>query len=199
MTGRQKVAAIVAEFVGTYVLATVMLAMLARTEFAFFSAIPAAIVYGLMYLIFGSASGSHLNPVVTIGLWTMRKVPTVQAIAYIIVQMLAGYVAYRAGQYFLGQPLSHLATGGIDWKVLIAEGVGTIVFGMGVASAILHKADAARYAVITGLALVAGISIASLAGNGLLNPAVALAIKSWSWAYVVGPIIGAVVGMNLCS
>ena len=33
--------------------------------------------------------------------------------------------------------------------------------------------------------------------NGILNPAVALALGSFNWIYLVGPIVGAVVGMWL--
>ena len=90
MSTRHKVAAVVAEFLGTYVLASAMLAMLIRTNFEFFSAMAAAVVYGLMLLVFGDVSGSHLNPVVTLGMWTVRKISTLNGIAYIVAQLLAG-------------------------------------------------------------------------------------------------------------
>lgn len=197
MKGRQQVSAFLAEFLGTYVLATAMLAMLVRTNFEFFSAIAAAVVYGVMLLVFDGISGSHLNPAVTIGLWTMKKISTVMAIAYIVAQLLGGLVAWRLGQYFLAQTLSKTATGGLDWRVLIAEAVGTLVFTFGLAAAVSNKLDGAKKAAVAGLSLFAGITIASLAANGLLNPAVDIAVRSVSWAYVVGPIVGAVVGMNL--
>jgi glycerol uptake facilitator-like aquaporin len=199
MSGQRKVAMVVAEFVGTFVLASAMMSMLVRTNFAFFTAVAAAVVYGVMYLILGSTSGSHLNPAVTIGLWTVRKVATTTAIVYIVVQMLGGLVAWKLGQYFLNQTLNKIATGGVDWRVLVAEGVGTLVFGFGLASVALKDSDSNRYAVVAALSLLAGVVIASLGANGLLNPAVGLAVRSWSWAYVVGPIVGAVVGMNLYS
>lgn len=197
MVGRQKVPAILAEFLGTYVLATAMLAMLVRTNFEFFSAIAAAVVYGLMMLVFDGVSGSHLNPAVTLGMWTMRKVSTVTAVVFIIAQLLGGLVAWRVGQYFLAQTLSKTATSGLDWRVLIAEAVGTLVFTFGLAAAVSNKLEGGKKAAVAGLSLFAGIVIASLAANGLLNPAVDIAVRSISWAYVVGPIVGAVVGMNL--
>jgi glycerol uptake facilitator-like aquaporin len=40
-----------------------------------------------------------------------------------------------------------------------------------------------------------GIMMAAPISNGLLNPAVALGIGSFSASYVIGPIIGAVVAM----
>jgi glycerol uptake facilitator-like aquaporin len=179
------------------VLATAMLSMLVRTNFEFFSAVAAAVVYGVMMLVFGGVSGSHLNPVVTIGLWTMQKISTLHAVVYIIAQLLGGLVAWRVGQYFLNQTLSKTASSGLDWRVLIAEGVGTLVFTFGVAAAVSNKLDGVKKAAVCALALFAGITIASLASNGLLNPAVAIAVRSVSWAYIVGPIVGAVIGMNL--
>lgn len=198
MTGRQKVAAIVAEFIGTYVLATAMLAMLVRTNFEFFSAIAAAVVYGVFYLAFGSVSGSQLNPAVTLANWTIRKISTVSAIVLIIVQLLAGLVAWRLGQYFLGQALSKTAAGGLVWRVLIAEAVGAFIFGLAVA-AVAYKKDleTPKKAAILAGGLFGGIVIASLASNGLINPAVAIATRSVSWAYIAGPIIGLIVGANL--
>lgn len=199
MSGQRKVAMVVAEFVGTFVLATAMMSMLVRTNFAFFTAIAAAVVYGLMYLALGGTSGSHLNPAVTIGYWTVRKVATTTAIVYIVVQMLGGLVAWKVGEYFLNQTLNKIATGGVDWRVLVAEGVGTLVFCFGLAAVTLKEADTNKFAIVASLSLLAGVMIASLGANGLLNPAVDLAVRSWSWAYVVGPIVGAVVGMNLYS
>ena len=43
-----------------------------------------------------------------------------------------------------------------------------------------------------------GIAIAALMGsNGVLNPAVAVGIKSFSLMYMLGPIVGSVIGMKL--
>jgi glycerol uptake facilitator-like aquaporin len=196
MSGQRKVAMVVAEFLGTYVLATAMLAMILRTNFAFFSAIAAGLVYGIMLLIVGTTSGSHLNPAITIGLWTVRKVGTLQAVVYIIAQLAAGLVAWRLSQYLLGQSLPKLATGGFHWPTVVAEGVGTLVFGFGVAAS-TQILDVGKKALVAGGSLFAGIAIASLTTYALLNPAVDLAARSWSWGYVVGPVVGAIVGINL--
>jgi len=198
MVGRHKLAVVLAEFVGTYVLATAMLAMLVRTNFEFFSAVAGAVVYGGFYLLFGSVSGSHLNPAVTLAQWTLRKISTVHAAVYIVVQVLAGLVAWKVGQYFLGQALSKTATGGLDTRVLIAEGVGALIFGMAIGYVALNKElEAPKKAVVLTGGLFAGIVVASLASNGLLNPAVAIAARSISWAYIVGPIIGLILGVNI--
>lgn len=198
MSGRHVMAVIVAEFVGTYVLATAMLAMLVRTNFEFFSAAAGAVIYGGMYLVFGSVSGSHLNPAVTLAQWSMKKISTLHGVAYIVVQFLAGFVAWRVAQYFLAQALTKTATGGWDWRVLIAEAVGSAIFGVAVAAVSVQKnVETSKKAVILTVGLFGGVMVASLASNGLLNPAVAVAARSVSWAYILGPIVGLLVGANL--
>ncbi len=48
------------------------------------------------------------------------------------------------------------------------------------------------------LTLAVGFSLAAGAGsNGVLNPAVALGIGSFSLGYLIGPVIGAVLAMQL--
>jgi len=197
MSTRQKVAAVVAEFLGTYVLASAMLAMLIRTNFEFFSALAAALVYGLMLLMFGNVSGSYLNPVVTLGMWTVRKISTLNAVAYIIAEVAAGFVAWRVGQYFIAQALTETAKGGLDWHVFIAEGVGALIFTFALAYGVAKELDVVKRAVVGGFGLFAGILVASLASDGLLNPAVAIAVRSISWAYMLGPIVGALLGFAI--
>ena len=198
MSGRHTLAVLLAEFVGTFVLASAMLAMLVRTNFEFFSAIAAGVVYGGFYLAFGAVSGSNLNPAVTISRWTLRKISSIQSLAYIAVQVLAGYAALKAGEYFLGQALSKTATGGLNWKVLTAEGIGGVVFGMAVGLvAFKNDLEISKKAAILGTGLFGGILVASLAGNGILNPAVAIAVNSISWAYIVGPLVGILLGANI--
>jgi hypothetical protein len=55
----------------------------------------------------------------------------------------------------------------------------------------------AKAAAIGG-ALMSGSLIASLGSAGVLNPAVALGLHQWGWGtYVLGPVLGAVIGFNL--
>jgi glycerol uptake facilitator protein len=174
--------------------------MLVRTNFSFFSALAAALVYGLFIIVFGSKIVAHLNPAVTIGLWTIRKINTISAILYIVLQVAAGYCALRVGEYFLNTTLSKTATGGFNWRVMIAEGLGALVFSLALAAALNHsdrELNLQEKALLVGFGLFVGIVVASLAGNGIINPAVAVSLKAFSWAYVLGPIVGAIVGFNL--
>lgn len=197
MFGRQKVAALVAEFFGAAVLASAVLAMAGRTGFPFFPAVIAGLTLGLMVLVIGPISGAHVNPIVTLGQWTIRRVPTTQAVVYIAAQMLGGAAAWRLNEYLLNEPLTNRAGNDLDWRVLIAEAVGAFVFAMAVAAAASRAYDGTKLAFTVGTGLLLGMLVASIASNGLINPSLAVGIQSWSWAYVLGPILGAVVGMNL--
>lgn len=198
MTVRQRVAMLVAEFMGTAVLATAVINV-ARSQvgIGYFVAFSAAIALTTLVLTLGSTSGGHFNPAVTLGMWTLRKIQTVQALAYIGMQMLGGFAAWRLAEYFMGTTLSSIAPKAFDWKILTAEMIGTLVFTFGIAAAVYQKYEGAKLASTIGLSLFAGIITASMASGAFLNPALALANQSWDKAYVLGPIIGSVVGMNL--
>ena len=198
MTVRSRIAMLMAEFLGTAVLATVAINV-SRSQIGigYFVAIAVGATLALLVLAFGAFSGGHFNPAVTIGLWTLRKIQTIQAIAYLAVQMLAGLAAWQLANYFIGDELRSIAGNAFDWKVLVAEAVGTMVFGMAIAAAVYNKYEGGRAATLIGGGLFMGVVVASLASNAILNPAIALANQSWGRAYIFGPIIGAVLGMNL--
>lgn len=199
MFGRNKVAMIVAEFIGTFSLASVVLAMIGRTSFPFFAAVIAGGTLGLMTLVLGNVSSAHLNPAVTVGMWTQRRIDTARAVVYIVAQFLGGLVAWTLSEYLLNSSLKSIAGDKFDERVLIAEAIGTFVFAFGIAAAISQGYRGLKYAVTVGGSLTLGIVLATFAGNGLLNPAVALGVQSWNFAYVTGPILGAVVGMSTYS
>lgn len=198
MTVRSRIAMLMAEFLGTAVLATVAINV-SRSQIGigYFVAIGLGLTLGLLVLALGPTSGGHFNPAVTIGLWTLRKIQTIQALAYLAVQMLGGVAAWQLANYFVGSELQSIAGNAFDWKVLVAEAVGTFVFTFAIAAAVYSNYDAPTKAALIGGGLLMGVIAASLASNGVLNPAIALANQSWARAYIFGPIIGAVVAMNL--
>lgn len=198
MTVRSKIAMIVAEFLGTGILATAVINV-ARSQIGigYFVAFSAAIALGVSTLVFHATSGAHFNPAVTIGLWTLRKINTLQALAFVAAQMLGGLAAWRLAEYFTGQALTNIAGKTFDWKVIVAEVIGTFVFTFGIAAAIYQKYEGGKLAATVGMSLFAGIIVASLASNAALNPAVALGNQTWGRAYIFGPIIGSILGMNL--
>jgi glycerol uptake facilitator-like aquaporin len=190
---------LVGEFLGTAVLASAVLAeansgVLVNRNW--FVAATAGVTLAMLWLAIGKLSGAHVNPAVTIGLWTLRKIQTTTAVVFIAAQILGGAVALRLFQYFQNDVLQSGA-GRFDWRVFVAEMIGTFVFTFGLAAVVTQRLEGYRAAFTIGASFMLGAVIASTASNGFLNPAVALGNNSWSWVYATAPIAGAVVGMNV--
>ena len=204
MFGRQKNAALVAEFLGTGVLTLLILSVQRSTiGVPFFVATAAGLTFILMSFAVGRASGGYFNPALTLGMWAARQVSTVTAALYILVQVLGAWAAYGLYIYFVNNSLPEVG-GKYDGHVLAAEAVGAGILAFGFAAAMLQGASRAVTATFGGLALMLGMVAASTASIGVLNPAVAMGIRAWDiwgsmgWAtYVLGPVIGAVVGTSL--
>lgn len=196
MFGRRKVAAVVGEFLGTATLTFAVLTVSRSTiGIPYFVAIAAGVAVALMGL--SIATDVNLNPALTIGLWTARRIKTVQAIAYIVVQLLGGWAAYALYKYFVHGTVQHVSSG-FQGRILVAEAVGAFVFSIAAAVVMYERVWGPRRALITAGALVLGMMIASAGSNGFINPAVALGSNSWGWGtYALGPVLGAIIGINL--
>lgn len=198
MFGRQRIATLVAEFLGTGVLTLLILSVQRSTiGVPFFVAMAAGLTLALMMFALARTSGGHFNPAITLALWTARKVATVPAVLYIVAQLLGGYAAYSLYTYFVNSPLQDVG-GEFSGRILVAEAVGAGIFAFGWAAAMYQGFTRATTAAVSGLAYMIGIVAASSAAIGLLNPAVAFGVKAWVLGtYVLGPILGAIIGMNL--
>jgi aquaporin Z len=198
MLGRQKIAALVAEFLGAGILTMLVLSVQRSTiGVPFFVAIAAGLAVTLMSFSVGGTSGGHFNPAISIGFWTARRITTLRTIMYVAAQLLGGYAAYGLYTYFVNNHLQSVG-GHYSGRILVAEAVGTGIFGFAFAAAVYQRASRPVVASFAGLGLMIGIVAASSASIGLLNPAVALGVRAWVWGtYVLGPILGAVIGINL--
>lgn len=198
MFGRAKIAAIAAEFLGTGLLTLAVLTAATR------GAIPAAFAAGLTLVVgvlfFGKVSGAHFNPAITLGFWTAGKIKTLKAIVYIAVQMLGAYGAFKLFEYLTGNPLN-TGTGQFSGRGLTAEAIGTFILALAVAVAFYRKYSVGLAAATIGAGIALGVVVASAGSIGFINPAIGLSVLgfgSWVWGiYVVGPIVGAIVGINL--
>lgn len=198
MFGKKKVAALVAEFIGTGALTLLVLSVQRSTiGVPFFVAAAAGLTVALMALALFRVSGANFNPAITIGLWTARRIDTLTAGLYIVFQLLGAWAAYGIYTYFVNSSLQPIG-GHFSTRILIAEVVGTAIFSFALASALYQKTTTAVVAASAGIGLMLGAIAASTASLGLLNPAVALGVRAWVWGtYVAGPIVGAIIGINL--
>lgn len=189
--------AVLAELFGTFALSLAVLASI----WGFLPIVPTLIVagavLGLMVMALGPASGGHFNPAVTLGLYSLKKIDSATSVAYIIVQLSGALLAMLVMSLFLEGELVGQLDVNADYTTFFAEFLGTLFFTMGVASAVHRGAKGVEAGLLVGGSLSLGILFASLGSNGILNPAVATAVNSLNWSYVLGPIAGAVVGMSV--
>ena len=196
MFDKAKAAPVVAEFFGTGLLVSMVLVLSNTTAVSYFIATSAALTLAAITMMFASISGAHVNPAVTFGMWTARKLGTIRALSYVAAQLLGALASWQLYQYLTNRPLAakHVT---FDTRIWVAELVGAAILSFGVAAAIGKGLDALSSALAVGTAFFAAIVIASTASAGYINPAVALGLRSWSSVYVLGPLVGGLVGVNL--
>jgi len=168
-----------------------------------------------MAFAIGHISGCHLNPAVTLGLWSAGKVPTTDVVPYIVAQVVGGIAGaaviaaiatgkadfnlFQSG--FAANGFGEHSPGGYSLQAaLICEVVMTFFFLMIILGATDARAPAgfAPIAIGLGLTLIHLISIPVT--NTSVNPArstsQALFVGGWAmqqlWLFWVAPIAGGV-------
>ncbi|HYL73095.1 MAG TPA: aquaporin [Bryobacteraceae bacterium] len=183
-----------AEFLGTFALALAV-GLSLTGKFPVPTPVIAGLTLGICVYTLGAISGTHINPAITIGLLAIGKINVKDAALYLVAQFAGGGAAYFLTAVILG---SHPPVAAVDSVAVFgAEALGTFWLAVGVGSVVLGKAPAAAAGLTIGGSLLLGISFAAPISNGVLNPAVALGIGSFSLMYVLGPIVGAAVAMLL--
>jgi aquaporin Z len=178
-----------AELLGTFLLTlTVSLSIVMP------SVIPTPAIAGLTLMILvyvlGPVSGAHVNPAVTVGLWCIGKIKPVDAVAYIVAQ-IAG--ALLVGPFLTLLQIIPVDAGSVDSLTLgIGEALGAGILVAGVCAAVFGKASGAATGVTVGGSLFLGATLASSVGNGIVNPAVAIGLRSVSLTYLLAPLVGGI-------
>lgn len=189
--------ALAAEFIGTFGLSIAVLVSLNGYLPGVPTAFLAGAVLALFVMLIGSISGSHINPAVTLGLLSVKKIELPSALGYIVAQIAGALTAWVVMNLMLEGTLTAQVSAASDYRTFFAEFLGALIFGFGIASAVNHKLKGFNLAFAIGGSLTLGIIVAAVVSNGVLNPAVAISIESVSWAYILGPIVGLILGTNL--
>lgn len=211
------VAALVAEFIGTFILAGAVIASSGQPLYTLFALVG-------VVLAIGTISGGYANPALVVGAWVTRRMSGARAIAYIVAQILGAMLAFvvlnafvhavpqTAASFSSAAPeLFKIATlpKGHEWFIFWSELFGMVIFGFAAASALRRDTKRLTAALTVGLGLflglmVAGSAAAYLSATAVLNPAVAVALQGitftsvWPIAiYFVGAMIGSVIGFVL--
>jgi aquaporin Z len=151
-----------AELVGTFVLTLVALLTFKET-----GALYLGLAFTVLTLAVGAVSGAHLNPAVSFGLWTMRRLRSILVPFYWGAQLLGAMLAVIVINWmtngYLKLNFDHIWS--MDWTVFGAELVATAVFLFGYAAVTSRRElSTGSRAVGVGLSLLVGV----LAGGSLL-------------------------------
>ena len=210
-------------FVGTGTVVTALtLAHQARYEALVTTVIMVALANGIIrfvtIVVIGHISGAHINPAITVSLVMIRRFPLVDALGYILAQVVgalvgAGLVVGIMGTSALtaaGLAGPRLGSTGLIQGLAI-EAIGTAILVVAfIATMIDVHAPVGWSALTVGLAL-AGITCFIWPATGaLVNPARAFASDALIWVasvpvqwevyalvYLAGPLIGGIIAALL--
>jgi MIP family channel proteins len=194
-----------AELIGTFILTFIGAGAgsLAGSNGGGILAVALAHGIALMVIIyaFGSISGAHVNPAVTISLALTGKVEWERAAIYVVAQLLgalaaAGLLAYLVGvNTGLGQTTGSL-TNTDPLKTTIIEAVLTFFLVIAVYASGVQGKNGNMAGVAIGFVLVMDILMGGALTGASMNPArtigpalVASNLNYVPW-YIIGPIVG---------
>lgn len=193
---KARVAPVAAEFLGTALLVMAAIVMGETTSVSYFIATSLGLVLAAIALFFGSVSGAHVNPGITFGMWTARKISTLRGLCYIAAQLLGGLASWVLFQYLVNKDLPAKTTSW-TWQIFLAEVIGTGILALGYTAVLTRAYTALENALALGTALFAGVLVAAVASAAYINPAVALGLRNFNAVYILGPLVGGLIGVNL--
>ncbi|MBW4047835.1 MAG: hypothetical protein HIU89_07840 [Proteobacteria bacterium] len=166
---------------------------------------PGLMVMAIIYFM-GTVSGAHLNPAVTLAFAVRRNFPWQRVPGYILAQLAGGVAAALFLRAMFG-------TAGALGATLPGSGISSTqalametVLTAGLVNTILGTASGARNIgtngaiAVGGYIALAGLWAAPISGASM-NPVRSLAPDlvrgdfSTTWIYIVGPILGALIGV----
>lgn len=180
-----------------------------------------ALAHGLAIMAFafayGSVSGGHMNPAVTVGVLAAGAINPIDAIGYVASQLVGGIAGALLLRTLLGgvatglgtPELAHdLALGGVSLTITPVAGfVIEAVLAFFLVTVVLSTAVAGRAGNLAPLAIGMTLTFNILMGGALtgaafnparaLGPMVATGKFVDAWLYVAAPIVGAVIAAIL--
>jgi MIP family channel proteins len=180
-----------------------------------------ALAHGLVIMAFafayGSVSGGHMNPAVTVGVLAAGAMGVGEAIGYIISQLIGGVAGALLLSAVLGGTETGLGTPALAHDLALGATSLTItpeagfmieaVLGFFLVTVVLSTAVAGRAGNLAPLAIGMTLTFNILMGGALtgapfnparaLGPMVATGNFSDAWLYLTAPVVGAIIAAIL--
>ncbi len=149
----------------------------------------------------GHLSGGHLNPAVTLAVFTRGRCAAKDVIPYWIAQVLAGVAAALIAVFLVGKSGTPMEIQNVP-AALVAEFLFTFALAFVVLNSATAKANAGNsfYGLAIGMTVMAGVFSVRAISGGALNPAVAVGAAvmklvkfSDIWIHLVADLAGGLV------
>ena len=200
-----------AEFVGTFLFIGIGLSAIQAVgalQAPVLVVVPFAFGLGLLAAIFavGHVSGGHFNPAVTIAMALDRRTTFVDAVGYIVAQVLGAIgsallVLALFSQDAVKATITRPGHGFDDIKAVVLETVLTAIFVLVILASTRKASSLAALAIPLTLVAIHFVAVpftgSSVNPARSIGPALVGADLDHLWVYIVAPVIGAVIGWGV--
>jgi aquaporin NIP len=199
------------EAIGTFALVTAGCgAIITNTTHAgSIGGVGVSLVFGLVIMVMiyagGHLSGAHYNPSVTIAFTLARHFPLRDALAYIAAQLIGAtaaalllLAAWTSKPAHLGATLPSVGDGtALAYEIVLTAFLMFVITAVATDTRAVGAAAAIAIGGTVGLDALFGGAITGASMNPARSFGPALAAGTWSsfWVYVIGPVIGAAIGV----
>jgi aquaporin Z len=166
------------------------------------------LMVGAFILSFGSVCGAHLNPAVSVAFAMRGDFPWARVPGYVVAQVAGACLATlllvaligaqgTAGLTLPGPGVS--ATTAMLWEAVLTVGLVSVILGTSSGAQNVGSMSAVAVTAYIALAGLVGapVSGASMNTARSLGPALVLGNGEAWWAYLVGPLAGAVISVGI--
>jgi aquaporin Z len=167
-----------------------------------------ALMVAAIILFMGTVSGAHLNPGVSIAFALRGNFPWRRVPAYIVAQLLGAILATlllwaligKQGAAGLTLPGHGISTGtALVWEMVLTVGLVSTILGTASGAQQLGALAALGVGGYIALAGLWGAPVSGASMNTARSLGPALVLNDWTswWAYLIGPVGGAVIAVGI--